>query len=124
MARSRLALVEQVVRTHGKQPLRRSFAVYAMGDGWTGALGHEHIRDVIPGHFDEEHEDINNNTEILTVVAPTSKQVYTVAGIGNDNPIVLAASRLFSAQHNDFFPQSCFKIKRIKIVQSPGTWKK
>jgi alpha-tubulin suppressor-like RCC1 family protein len=32
-------------------------AIYAVGEGWTGALGHEHVLKTIPGHFDEEETD-------------------------------------------------------------------
>ena len=43
---------------------RRSFAVYAVGEGWTGALTRQHILKTIPGHFDEEVdvEDSNDNS--------------------------------------------------------------
>ena len=33
---------------------RRQLAVYAVGEGWTGALGREHLQRVILGHHDEE----------------------------------------------------------------------
>jgi len=33
---------------------RRSMAIYAVGEGWTGALRRENILKTIPGHFDEE----------------------------------------------------------------------
>jgi alpha-tubulin suppressor-like RCC1 family protein len=36
---------------------KRSFAVYAVGEGWTGALGKEHAQRVIKGHHDEEETD-------------------------------------------------------------------
>ena len=35
-------------------------AIYAVGEGWTGALTREHIQKTIPGHHDEELEDSNN----------------------------------------------------------------
>jgi hypothetical protein len=34
----------------------RSFAVYAVGEGWTGALTQQHLGKIIPGHFDDEGE--------------------------------------------------------------------
>lgn len=33
---------------------RRTLAVYAVGEGWTGALGTGRLDDSIPGHFDDE----------------------------------------------------------------------
>ena len=33
---------------------RRNMAVYAVGEGWTGALGQENVLSTIHGHFDEE----------------------------------------------------------------------
>ncbi|VEU40299.1 unnamed protein product, partial [Pseudo-nitzschia multistriata] len=33
---------------------RRSFAIYGVGEGWTGALTRQHIFKSIPGQFDEE----------------------------------------------------------------------
>jgi alpha-tubulin suppressor-like RCC1 family protein len=35
----------------------RSFAVYAVGDGWTGALGQKYAHSAIAGHNDEEDAD-------------------------------------------------------------------
>jgi alpha-tubulin suppressor-like RCC1 family protein len=37
---------------------RRQFAVYAIGEGWTGALGHQFSQQVILGHHDEEETDV------------------------------------------------------------------
>ena len=36
---------------------RRQFAVYAVGEGWTGALGRKHLQRVILGHHDEEESE-------------------------------------------------------------------
>ena len=36
---------------------RRSMAIYAVGEGWTGALTRQHILKSIPGQFDEEEID-------------------------------------------------------------------
>eukprot|EP00536_Pseudo-nitzschia_multiseries_P011802 jgi/Psemu1/207003/e_gw1.422.34.1 len=47
-----------------QQQQRRSFAIYGVGEGWTGALTRQHIFKTIPGHFDEdvtEPIDDNNN---------------------------------------------------------------
>ena len=35
----------------------RTFAVYAIGEGWTGALGKTHAHRIIKGHHDEEETD-------------------------------------------------------------------
>jgi alpha-tubulin suppressor-like RCC1 family protein len=37
---------------------RRQFAVYAIGEGWTGALGQQFAQQVILGHHDEEETDV------------------------------------------------------------------
>jgi alpha-tubulin suppressor-like RCC1 family protein len=45
---------------------KRYFAIYACGEGWTGALGQDHLRTSILGHYDEEgdigEEDFNDTT--------------------------------------------------------------
>ncbi|KAG7343491.1 regulator of chromosome condensation RCC1 repeat protein [Nitzschia inconspicua] len=33
---------------------RRSFAVYAVGEGWTGAMTQRYLQASVPGHFDED----------------------------------------------------------------------
>jgi hypothetical protein len=33
---------------------RRTFAIYAVGEGWMGALTQNYVLETIPGHFDEE----------------------------------------------------------------------
>ena len=45
------------IPSHG---VHRTMAIYAVGEGWTGALTREHIQKTIPGHHDEEQEDSNN----------------------------------------------------------------
>lgn len=37
-------------------------AIYAVGDGWTGALTREHILKTIPGHYDEEAGAAENSS--------------------------------------------------------------
>lgn len=37
---------------------RRSMAIYAVGEGWTGAMGQDYVLETIPGHFDEEDTDM------------------------------------------------------------------
>ncbi len=39
------------------QHQRRFMAVYAMGDGWTGALGTGSLTHAFPGHDDEYEEE-------------------------------------------------------------------
>jgi hypothetical protein len=45
---------------------RRNFAIYAVGEGWTGALTRQHILKAIPGHFDEDDEnDVSENRPVV-----------------------------------------------------------
>ena len=37
---------------------RRSMSIYALGEGWTGAFGGAHLNASIPGHDDEDVEDL------------------------------------------------------------------
>lgn len=59
--------------------LLRTFAIYAVGEGWTGAMTQRYLQQTVPGHFDEDlHMDNNNNTNSLLSTnhdasAPTHK---------------------------------------------------
>ena len=55
--------------------LRRSLprmSIYAIGEGWTGALGITHLRANIPGHNDE---DVDPQQEALLIYKGHVKQV-------------------------------------------------
>ena len=58
---SRGAAVSRLLRCQ-----RRSMAVYAMGEGWTGALGTGSLDQILPGHDDdyEEHPDMDPPTRV------------------------------------------------------------
>ena len=55
----RLSRIKATLQSHRptKQNAQRSMAVYAMGHGWTGALGTGGFEDHIKGHDDEEEPD-------------------------------------------------------------------
>jgi len=42
--------------TTSTNTIRRSFAVYAVGEGWTGAMTRQYVQETIPGHVEEEDE--------------------------------------------------------------------
>ena len=44
-------------------------AIYAVGDGWTGALTREHILKTIPGHYDEEVTE-SSGEDLPVVIYP------------------------------------------------------
>jgi alpha-tubulin suppressor-like RCC1 family protein len=43
---------------------RRSMAIFAVGEGWTGALTKRHILRNVPGHFDEEYSSEGSRNTI------------------------------------------------------------
>jgi len=53
---------------------RRSMAIYAVGDGWTGALTRQHIMDTIPGHYDEEATTVAEESDGSS--SPSSPSSY------------------------------------------------
>ena len=69
---------------------RRSMAVYAVGEGFTGALRRENILKTIPGHFDEE---VSEEGEQLSATAISSDE-GTSSDIDNTNKMPL---NLFSS---------------------------
>jgi alpha-tubulin suppressor-like RCC1 family protein len=67
----------------------RYFAVYAVGEGWTGALTRENILKTIPGHFDDDEPDEGSSlsdpyTSFRPVmIYPHNDIKQAVAGWGN-----------------------------------------
>ena len=59
----------------------RSMAIYAVGDGWTGALTREHILKTIPGHYDEETTD-NSTPDLPVVIYPYDDIQQAAVGWG------------------------------------------
>mmetsp|Transcript_50461 Transcript_50461/g.57129 ORF Transcript_50461/g.57129 Transcript_50461/m.57129 type:complete len:537 (-) Transcript_50461:31-1641(-) len=69
---------------------RRSMAVYAVGEGFTGALRRENILKTIPGHFDEE---VSEEGEQLSATSSSSDE-GTSSDIDNNSKMPL---NLFSS---------------------------
>jgi hypothetical protein len=56
IVKSLLLIRRRVCQEHANTCITRSFAVYAVGDGWTGALGQKYATSAIAGHHDDEEE--------------------------------------------------------------------
>jgi len=48
-------------------------AIYAVGEGWTGALTRKHILETVPGHYDEELAENNRTRWIMNIDASNEK---------------------------------------------------
>lgn len=67
---------------------RRSMAIYAIGEGWTGALKRENILKTIPGHFDEDffrsgNDDISSMSYLPVLIYPNDDIKQAIASWGN-----------------------------------------
>eukprot|EP00934_Nitzschia_sp_Nitz4_P008969 Nitzschia sp. Nitz4//scaffold255_size41878//27289//28665//NITZ4_007408-RA/size41878-processed-gene-0.64-mRNA-1//-1//CDS//3329544380//8959//frame0 len=60
----------------------RSMAVYAVGEGWTGALTREHILDTIPGHYDEDTSGMDASVKSPVLIYPHDNVKSVKAGWG------------------------------------------
>lgn len=93
---------------HNHHQQTRSLAVYAVGEGWTGALGTGRLDETIRGHFDEEdlselpklvHDD-NDNDGITSIslgwghTAMVRNQQLWVTGRPHDFSALLRLRRL------------------------------
>jgi hypothetical protein len=76
---------------------RRSMAIYAVGEGWTGALRRENILKNIPGHFDEEVSEEGWKTTARSDSDSTSS---SDSSTNNDNE----SSNLFSSLSSSSSP--------------------
>lgn len=66
---------------------RRSFAVYAVGEGWTGAMTRQYVQATIPGHTDDDNMDYEGSTfgyEARTGVGDESRNKPVLIYPGND----------------------------------------
>jgi hypothetical protein len=87
----------------------RSLAVYAVGEGWTGALGTGRLDERIPGHFDDEEE-----LEIMPALTSPmyTGKVHSVA-IGWGHTAVLTAQHelMVTGRPHDF--SALLRLKRL-----------
>jgi hypothetical protein len=72
---------------------RRSMAIYAVGEGWTGAMRRENILKKIPGHFDEEVSEEGWKTSATTARSDSDTTTSSDISTNNDNE----SSNLFSS---------------------------
>ncbi|KAG7372668.1 regulator of chromosome condensation RCC1 repeat protein [Nitzschia inconspicua] len=53
---------------------RRSFAVYAVGEGWTGAMTQQYLQASVPGHFDEDPLLLQETNVTVTTTSNQQQQ--------------------------------------------------
>jgi hypothetical protein len=83
-------------------------SVYAIGEGWTGALGGAHLRAVVPGHDDENAEDLTHDP--VLVYRGSVRQVS--AGWGHTLLIDAASGTLHVVgRPHDF--QTLLRLRRV-----------
>jgi hypothetical protein len=68
-------------------------AIYAVGEGWTGAMRRENILKKIPGHFDEEVSEEGWKTSATTARSDSDTTTSSDISTNNDNE----SSNLFSS---------------------------
>lgn len=90
----------------GKQT--REFAVYAVGEGWTGALGIGSFSEDVPGHYDDEEESFA--TQNLKPMY-TGKVHSVAAGWGHTAVITQDLELLLTGRPHDF--SALLRLKRL-----------
>mmetsp|Transcript_15529 Transcript_15529/g.39096 ORF Transcript_15529/g.39096 Transcript_15529/m.39096 type:complete len:507 (-) Transcript_15529:586-2106(-) len=84
MIRGKIILQLRNFRQKQKCPCdgsHRTMAIYAVGDGWTGALTREHILKTIPGHYDEEVTE-SSGEDLPVVIYPYDDIQQAAVGWG------------------------------------------
>lgn len=111
MIRRALSRHQQLQHQHQQlqQHLRKcNMSVYAIGEGWTGALGGAHLRAVVPGHNDENTEDLTHDPVLVysgnvkqissgwghTLLIDQRTGLLNVVGRPHDFPTLLRLRRL------------------------------
>jgi len=67
----------------------RSFAIYGVGEGWTGALTRQHIFETIPGQFDEETIDYNVEGEMSGDDGGEGKSLGWLSPSSSSRPVLV-----------------------------------
>jgi len=68
---------------------RRSFAIYGVGEGWTGALTRQHIFKTIPGQFDEEAIDYSSEEETTSASESDGKSLQWFSPSSSSRPVLI-----------------------------------
>lgn len=58
-------------------------AIYAVGEGWTGALTRKHVLDTIEGHYDEESWESESSPSLPALIYPNDNVKSACAGWGS-----------------------------------------
>ena len=82
-------------------------AVYAMGEGWTGALGTGSLDQIIPGHEDEE----SSEAPVLVYPGPVKS---VAAGWGHSAVVTLEGKLLVCGRPHDF--STLLRLKRMPVM--------
>ncbi len=87
------------------RPRTRQFAVYAVGEGWTGALGIGNFQEDVPGHYDDEED--------FTTLKPMyTGPVHSVAtGWGHTAVLTQDRELLLTGRPHDF--SALLRLKRL-----------
>lgn len=88
------------IGTAFQSQIRRSLAVYAIGDGWTGAMGTGSLDSFVPGHDDDDVEILEAEDKPLLVYEGSVKDV--AAGWGHSAFISEDGSLFVSGKPYDF----------------------
>lgn len=97
-------------------PVVRTLAVYAVGEGWTGALGTGRFdQNIVPGHYDEElQEDFQEETLPDEIIPMYTGAVHSVA-LGWGHTAVVSAQQpnelLVTGRPHDF--SALLRLKRL-----------
>ena len=90
----------------------RTLAVYAVGEGWTGALGSGRLDEIIPGHNDEDLEEPENfSQEPLKPMYDDSAVQSIAVGWGHTAIVSQQHDLLVTGRPHDF--SALLRLKRL-----------
>lgn len=90
---------------------RRSMAVYAMGEGWTGALGTKSLTEHLPGHDDEYEQQDSTTTLPPPLCVYQGGVVSAAAGWGHSVLVTKEHKLLLCGRPHDF--SALLRLKRL-----------